>query len=324
MSAEASRGDASSVWTALAPAKINLGLFVGPLRRDGRHELVTVMQSISLADELTLERAPAASGRDEVLCPGVSGENLAARALALFREATGWREPPMRLRIHKRVPVAAGLGGGSGDAAAALRLASAASGLGDQALLLDLAQELGADVPAQVSPGRWLATGAGERLEKLASPSADFGVLVLASDAGLSTAQVYAQADRLGAARETAQLQRAAGELRAALATGAGGLPDDPALLHNDLAQAAIALCPAVGQALEQARCSGADHVLVSGSGPTAIGLFGFPEGVRRAQAAASALGGRTPAAVHATPVDERFARAHRPSIRNNAVPVDL
>ena len=70
---------------ALAPAKINLGLFVGPTRSDGRHELVSVMQSISLADELRLEWAPAGSGRDEVVCEGVVGENLASRALELFR-----------------------------------------------------------------------------------------------------------------------------------------------------------------------------------------------------------------------------------------------
>ena len=94
------------------------------------------MQSISLADELTLERAPAGVEQDEVVCPGVQGapeENLAARALAAFRAATGWDAPPLRLSIVKRIPVAAGLGGGSADAAAALRLARHASGLGDDA-----------------------------------------------------------------------------------------------------------------------------------------------------------------------------------------------
>ncbi len=118
---------------ALAPAKINLGLFLGPTREDGKHELVTVMQSISLADELTLEWAPAGVEEDEVLCPGVSGppvENLAAAALRAFREATSWGGAPLRLKIDKRIPVAAGLGGGSADAAGALRLARHASGLG--------------------------------------------------------------------------------------------------------------------------------------------------------------------------------------------------
>jgi len=189
---------------ALAPAKINLGLFVGPTRADGRHEIVSVMQSISLADELTLEPAPDAE-HDQVVCPGVTGENLAARALALFREATGWDAGSVRLEIDKHIPVAAGLGGGSADAAAALRLARAASGLGDEDLLLVLAGELGADVPAQVAPGRWLASGAGELLQALPDPFSPLGVLVLAGAAQLSTAEVYAAADRLGIAREASR-----------------------------------------------------------------------------------------------------------------------
>src|SRR4029077_3713688 len=129
-------------------------------------------QSISLADELTLEPYPGAA--DEVLCPGVPGavkDNLAARALRSFRAATGWDDGPLLLRIVKRIPVAAGLGGGSADAAATLRLAHRASGLGDAALLGELPQERGADVPAQVAPGPWLARGAGERLERLPDPS---------------------------------------------------------------------------------------------------------------------------------------------------------
>src|SRR5258705_6152742 len=155
-----------SVHRALAPAKVNLGLFVGPRRpSDGRHELATVMQSISLADELTLEPAAPGAEQDEVLCPGVPGPpgaNLAAAALRAFRASTGWDAAPVRLTIAKRIPVAAGLGGGSADAAAALRLASHASGAGDERLLRRLAAELGSDVPAQISPGRWLAGGAGE------------------------------------------------------------------------------------------------------------------------------------------------------------------
>ena len=85
------------------------------------------MQALSLADELTLE--PAAATRTRSICPGVEGPNLAGRALQLFREATGWDGPPQRLTIDKRIPVAAGMGGGSSDAAAALRLAAHAAGL---------------------------------------------------------------------------------------------------------------------------------------------------------------------------------------------------
>ncbi|HZL48256.1 MAG TPA: hypothetical protein VFC30_04495, partial [Solirubrobacteraceae bacterium] len=168
---------------ALAPAKINLGLFLGPTRpEDGKHELVSVMQSISLSDELTLEPAPAGAEEDEVFCPEIPGapsENLAGVALGAFRAATGWDAPPLRLTIVKRIPVAAGLGGGSADAAAALRLARYASGLGEEQLLHELAAALGADVPAQIAPGRWLAAGAGERLRELPPPSRPFGVLVL-------------------------------------------------------------------------------------------------------------------------------------------------
>ena len=120
-----------SVLRARAPGKVNLCLFVGEPRDDGLHPLVSVVQALSLADELTLEPAPPEASADEVVCPGVEGPNLAARALALYREATGWDAPPQRLTIEKRIPVAAGMGGGSADAAAALRLAAHAAGTPD-------------------------------------------------------------------------------------------------------------------------------------------------------------------------------------------------
>ena len=295
-----------SVHRALAPAKVNLGLFLGPRRAaDGRHELVTVMQSISLADELTLEPAPPGATGDEVICPGVEeagGENLAAAALRAFRQRTGWRSPPLRLSIHKRIPVAAGLGGGSADAAATLRLAHQASGLGEGALLLALAAELGADIPAQISPGRWLATGAGERLHALADPRSPFGLLVLPGAGGLSTAEVYAEADRLRAPRT----MRALTEHRAQLASE---------LLHNDLQRAAVSLCPEIAGALAQARDAGAERELVSGSGPTVVGLFApagpsAGNGPALAELAAASLRERVPRALYAKPVDAAFAAA--------------
>lgn len=292
---------------ALAPAKINLGLFMGPTREDGRHELVSVMQSISLADELTLEVAPPGALEDEVVCEGLTGENLASRALALFREATGW-EGWVRLTIDKRIPVAAGLGGGSADAAATLRLASAASGLGDGDLLSVLARELGADVPAQVTPGRWLATGAGEVLEELPHPVSQFGVLVLPQVDGVSTADVYAAADRLGSARDSYFLRQRHQALKGALELGAA-LPGDTCLLHNDLQAASVELCPAIKQALKQAREAGADVTFVSGSGPTVVGLFARANGLARAQRAAAGLEGREPAPLVGEPVGVDFAR---------------
>jgi 4-diphosphocytidyl-2-C-methyl-D-erythritol kinase len=290
---------------AFAPAKINLGLFLGPHRPDTRHELVSVMQSISLADELTLEEAPGASG-DEVLCPGVPGENLAALALASFREATAWDAPPLRLTIDKRIPMAAGLGGGSADAAAALRLAHVASGLGDEGLLFVLASKLGADVPAQVTPGRYLASGAGEVLEALPDPVSPFGLLVLPQAAMLSTAEVYAAADRLGLAREASALQERRLAFKAAFELGTA-LPADTRLLHNDLQAAAIDLCPEIKPALRRASEAGAELALVSGSGPTVLGLFARANGSVRAERAAAGLAGLEPAPVTATPVGPGF-----------------
>jgi 4-diphosphocytidyl-2-C-methyl-D-erythritol kinase len=329
---------------ALAPAKINLGLFLGPPRpEDGRHELVTVMQSISLADELTLDYAPVGvavlgsgpdrrgqpsgdagpgsgpgeTGQDEVVCPGVPGapaENLAARALKAFRAATGWEAPPLRLTIDKRIPMAAGLGGGSADAAAALRLATHASGLGDDRLLRELGAALGADVPAQIAPGRWLAAGAGELLEALPDPNpASFGVLVLPAADGLSTAAVYAEADRLALARSREALPDLRRALRRALELSAA-VPAASELLENDLARAALALCPEIATALAQARDAGAEIALVSGSGPTVLGLFPHANGLGRAERAAAGLEAErraagAPAPICATPVDASFAR---------------
>jgi 4-diphosphocytidyl-2-C-methyl-D-erythritol kinase len=274
------------------------------------------MQSISLADQLTLEPSQAGA-EDEVICPGVRGdaaENLAARALRAFRASTGWDAPPLRLQIVKRIPVAAGLAGGSADAAAALRLASRASGLGDGELLRALAAGLGADVPAQVCPGRWLASGAGERLHELPPPSGSFGLLVLPLDGELSTAAVYAEADRLGLPREPEELRERMFSLRHAMAAGEP-LPADGELVANDLQPAAISLCPRIASAIDQALQAGAAHALVSGSGPTVVGLFqgngeGADGGVGLAQRAAAHLWGRSPAPIVARPVDAAFARA--------------
>ncbi len=306
---------APRVLRALAPAKINLGLFVGPVREaDARHELATVMQSISLADEVTLQPAPAGAVADQLDCDQIAGppeENLAARALREFRRHTGWDAPPQQLRVIKRIPVAAGLGGGSADAAAVLRLARAASGLGERELLQAIAAELGADVPAQVEPGRWLAEGAGEQLRRLAAPRVQFGILILPGAFELSTGAVYAEADRLGALRTRRELAERAQELAGALGRGAP-LPAAAELLHNDLQRAAVSLRGELADTLRQVRAVGGDPVLVSGSGPTVIGLFSRPagrpgEGLELARLAAAALGEREPRPICAVPVEAAF-----------------
>lgn len=253
----------------LAPAKVNLCLYVGPLRRDGYHELVSVMQSIDLADQLEL--ADSDGPADEVRCPGVDGPNLAARAIAAFRERTGWDGPPQLLEIEKLIPVAAGLGGGSADAAATLRLLARRSGRGGRAELYEIAASLGADVPSQLQPGRWLAQGVGERLTPLPVVEG-LGIVVVPSSARLSTAAVYAQADRLG-------LTRSADELAAALAALEPSSPEPV----NDLEQAARSLEPTIDTAIETVLGEGAARAFVSGSGPTVVGLFPTLEDARLA-----------------------------------------
>lgn len=288
---------------ALAPAKINLGLFVGPRRTDGRHLLATVMQSISLCDELMIESIHGAE-KDELVCPGVDGpteDNLAMRALIAFREATSWRQGPVRLTVRKRVPVAAGLGGGSADAAAALRLAAAAAGHREEDLLLELAAALGADVPAQVRPGRWLAQGAGERLVPLRDPAPTFGVLVLPASEQLSTAAVYSELDRCGGARSAKQIAHRAAELAGALEDGESLPPRE--LLVNDLQDPALSLCPAIAATLERAQAAGAQTAILSGSGPTVLGLFSGRDGPDRAERAACSLSVAGIAAFSAAPV---------------------
>jgi 4-diphosphocytidyl-2-C-methyl-D-erythritol kinase len=147
--------------TEPAPAKVNLGLTLGPLREDGRHRLVTVMQPVDLCDRVSAVPASIGAGGDECVCEGVEGENLALAALRAFREATGWEGAPLRLEIEKKIPVAAGMAGGSADAGAALRIAERLSGIDDEELVDAVAAGLGSDVPAQLWPTRYLATGAG-------------------------------------------------------------------------------------------------------------------------------------------------------------------
>ena len=146
-------------------------------------------------------------------------------------------------------------------------------GLGDEQLLQALASELGADVPAQVSPGRWLASGAGERLQELAPARSRFGVLVLALEESLSTAVVYAEADRRRLARARRSWASDGGATRGAGAwSSAAGGHGAPA--QRPPARGRVAVPVDRRRALEQAREAGAEPALVSGSGPTVIGLF--------------------------------------------------
>src|SRR4051794_10269537 len=207
-----------------APAKLNLCLYLGARRKDGLHELCSLFEPLALADLITLPTLTApgvgqswmGTEVDEVVCPEVEGENLVARALAALRER-GWRRPPLRVEIEKRIPVAAGLGGGSADAAAILRLAA-----GEVAGLGEIALELGADVPSQLRPALSLVRGAGEGGERLPEPQRH-AVVLLPGGGGLSTADVFAEADRLGLGRGDEELAELARRLR--VAAGAGASP---------------------------------------------------------------------------------------------------
>ncbi len=252
-----------------APAKLNLCLFLGPRRDDGLHALCSLFEPLALTDAIEVS----ASDKDEVICTGVEGENLAGRALAELRRA-GWEAPPLRIEIEKRIPVAAGLGGGSADAAAVLGL-SRDPALGDAGRAPDLpgiAAELGADVPSQLDPAFSLVGGAGEKVEKLPAPT-PHAVILLPSGGGLSTAAVFAEADRLGLGHSEEELDSLATRLRDAAAAGDSPL-DYAELLANDLEPAARSLRPDIGGALDALREAGAPLVLLTGSGPTAFGLF--------------------------------------------------
>lgn len=265
-----------------APAKLNLCLFLGSRRRDGLHSLCSLFEPLALADSIQVSEAE----RDEVVCPGVDGENLAAGALAALRDR-GWPAPPLRVEIEKRVPVAAGLGGGSADAAAILRLAReggmARSVPGKVLDLEAIAAELGADVPSQLVPALSLVQGAGELVERLPTPT-PHAVLLLPGGGGLSTAEVFAEADRLGLGRDAAELEALAVRLRAAAGATASPL-SYAALLANDLEPAARSLRPSVGDALGSLRDAGAPLAFMSGSGPTVVGLFPTLAGAQSAAA---------------------------------------
>ena len=291
---------------ARAPGKVNLCLLLGPARTDGRHEVATLLESVSLADELELVVRDVTGGADEVACPGVSEPNIVERALAGLRER-GWDAPPVRVTIDKRIPVAAGMGGGSADAGAVLRMASLVSPV-PVAALAELAASLGSDVPSGVEPGLSLGTGAGEIVERRA-PLAPHAFVIVPQPHSLSTADVYREADRLGLPRAAEDFAA----VSASLASGVGpGVRLEPELIVNDLAPAAVSLCPPISEALDAVRAAGAEHALVCGSGPTVFGLFWGEDADERAGAAVSALVRRYPRSNSAVPVEEEFGTVVR------------
>jgi len=271
-----------------ACAKVNLLLAVGPPRPDGYHELVTLFETVSLRDEVTVEVSPSPDGSRSVrlaLSPRGSApagpDNLAVRAAESFFAATdrlGVGAPGVAVGIllRKRVPVAAGLGGGSSDAAAVLRALERLLGnpLGP-ARLAEVAAGLGSDVPFFLKGGRAAGRSRGETLEPFPAHPRLSLVLGLPSF-GLRTPDVYREFDRLvdegRATWEPAEArERRLSRLLDALASG------DPdavaAALSNDLEPAAVSLRPEVRLALEALRSAGCLAAVVSGSGPAVFGL---------------------------------------------------
>jgi len=242
--------------SATAPAKINLALVVGPTRADGKHEVATVLQRVDLSDTLSLDSGP------DLRVTGFEDDTLVAQALRELAAAAG-AEARWHVRIEKRIPVAAGLAGGSSNAAAALRLANDTL---PEPLppdrLSSLAARLGADVPFFLAPGTQLGTGDGADLEPLDLPL-DYHVLLLlpASAAKASTAAVYEEFDRRnGAEGFDARRQALVDALHAVrTARDLGALP------RNDLASSPLAAD------LER---RGAFRADVSGAGPCLYGLF--------------------------------------------------
>ena len=255
-----------------APAKLNLALVVGPLRTNGKHELVTLLQRISLEDTIAVRRA------ESTAVTGFEADTLVRSALEAVVDAADGAAG-FEARIEKRIPVAAGLGGGSSDAATALILAN---GLLEEPLpdevINRVAAGLGSDVPFFLRPGPQLATGDGTTLEPVELPTGYEIVLALAAgDGKASTGAVYQAFDaRAGAAgydERSAELRASLGRVRTA---------EDLALLPpNDLSSSPLAA---------EMRELGAFRADVTGAGPVVYGLFSTAS---EARAAAAALEGR-------------------------------
>lgn len=254
-----------------APAKINLNLSVGPIRKDGFHDVATVYQSISLFDEVTAEFGPSDSGitisigGDFVSGVPVDETNLACQAAEMIAKEMRMT-PDIALHINKAIPVAAGMAGGSADAAAALMAVEQLLGgnLG-RARLNQFAVELGSDVPFALTGGTAIGSGRGETLSPALARGEYHWVLVI-SNQGLSTPAVYAECDRLRQGRQISP-PRVTDALMHALRNG-----DSQALgraLMNDLQSAACSLRPALRLLLDVGEEYGALGSIVSGSGPT-------------------------------------------------------
>jgi 4-diphosphocytidyl-2-C-methyl-D-erythritol kinase len=246
---------------ATANGKINLALRVGALDHDGLHQIRGLFQSISWSDRLTLDTAEA----DSLASPSggsvIDGlDNLAWRAAAAVRELA-MVAPPLAMTLAKHLPVAAGLGGGSADAAAALALAGRLLGV-DQADLGELAPNLGSDVPFCFVGGRAIVSGRGEEVRSVPSPD-DYAVALVVPPVELSTGAVYRAWDELGGPSGASVPER---DLPPSLRTFAP--------LANDLAPAAISVAAEIADWRDELSTQWQRTVVLTGSGPTLFAFF--------------------------------------------------
>jgi 4-diphosphocytidyl-2-C-methyl-D-erythritol kinase len=287
---------------ARAPAKVNAQLAVGPLRPDGFHELRTVYLAVSLFDTVTVRAGEgvtvSVTGLDADAVP-TDRRNLVWRAAELLAEHAGVRAEAS-IEIAKSIPAAAGLAGGSADAAAAL---VALDGLwGTRAARTDLDQlaaQLGSDVPFSLLGGVALGAGRGEQLSPVLARTPSHWVLGIAGD-GLSTPAVYAELDRLRAAGTVPEGERLPPTDPVIAALRSGPPSALAGVLSNDLQAPALALRPELGRALRAATAAGALAALVSGSGPTVAALAQDEQDAIRLAAELAGVGVfRTVRAVH-------------------------
>ena len=258
------------------PAKVNLALNVGATDNEGYHVLGTLFQAVSLFDDLVARPAEAGVFRVSFRGEGASGlptddTNLVVRAARLLAETCGTGNLGAEIRVHKRIPVAGGMAGGSADAAATLVACNQLWGTGlDTGQFHALAARLGADVPFLLHGGTAVGTGRGEKLKPVPVRGSLQWVLAL-SHHGLSTPAVFREFDRISPPRPT-------GIDPGLLAALAGGdVRRVGSLLGNDLQQAAVNLHPELADVLAMGREAGAAGALVSGSGPTIAFLVGTP-----------------------------------------------
>lgn len=281
-----------------AHAKVNLGLAVGDARDDGYHDIETVFQSISLADTLVMEAADEESDSLSVggLTVSDGPDNLVAVALGRLRSRTGF--PGVRVSLRKRIPVAAGLGGGSSDAAAALAGARALFGLDvDDGTLADVCLEVGSDVPFFLTGGTALGTGRGELLEPL--PRLDRGFFVIvAPETPVRAAEAYGRV-RIGLTDDAGFIRLICSAIRE------GDLRALARALRNDLEPGVVSLCPRVSAVKDELLRAGALGAVMSGSGPTVLGIY---EKEEKARAGASRLRERGHTTYVTVPIDVGYS----------------